>query len=150
MWCVEGNQNYMCKKIFRLDFLLRSYWQISRFKRNCPKYHTLQNHNFLFCTFQDLLPLPYKVCCRDMQGLATLSVLRVAYTSIKEWPTWLWIEKSPVDDRSKCNSCQYDGNGTFFGGQIWFLEMNWFSNVHIFKCPSWQSVPRGGWNIFQE
>ena len=63
--------SHMCKRIFRFELQLSSYWQNIKFSRNCPKFHVFTK-NVIFkhnCTFIDQLLHPYKFYGRDMSGI---------------------------------------------------------------------------------
>ena len=61
----------MCKRIFKFELQLSSYWQNIKFSRYCPKFHILTNiviFQVYLQLFRQLLH-PYKFYGRDMSGI---------------------------------------------------------------------------------
>ena len=63
----------MCKRIFKFELQLSSYWQNIKFSRYWPKFHIFTNivicENKYICNFLDQLLHPYKLYGRDMLGI---------------------------------------------------------------------------------
>ena len=63
---------HMCKRIFKFELQLSSYWQNIKFSRYCPKFHIFTNIVIFFKyirNFLDQLLHPYKFYVRDMSGI---------------------------------------------------------------------------------
>ena len=60
----------MCKRIFKFELQLSSYWQSIKFSRYCPKFYIFTNIVIfqVYCNFLDQLLHPYKFYGRDMSG----------------------------------------------------------------------------------
>ena len=63
--------SHMCKRIFKFELQLGSYWQNIKFSRYCPKF-LIFTKILIFkyiCNFLDQLLHPYKFCRRDRSGI---------------------------------------------------------------------------------
>ena len=61
----------MCKRIFKFELQLSSYWQNIKFSQYCPKFHIFTKIIIfhIMCNFLDQLLHPYKFHGRDMSGI---------------------------------------------------------------------------------
>ena len=72
--CASDNHSYnvshMCKRIFKFELQLRSYWQNIKFSWYCPKFPIFTNIViFQVYNFWDQLLHPYKFYGRDMSWI---------------------------------------------------------------------------------
>ena len=63
--------SHMCKRIFRFELQLSSYWQNIKFSRNCPKFQIFTRIVIFqeYLHFLDHLLHPYKFHGSDMSGI---------------------------------------------------------------------------------
>ena len=98
MRCAADNHNYvshMCKRIFRFELQLSSYWQNMKFSRNCPKFHIFTKIVILkyICNFLDQLLHLYEFYGSDMSGILFfifVSKCKVWYGGVGGWDAGGW------------------------------------------------------------
>ena len=62
--------SHLCKRIFRFELELSSYWQNIQVSPNCPKFLSHKSKFFKYiCNFLDQLLHPYIFHVRDMSGI---------------------------------------------------------------------------------
>ena len=93
--------SHMCKRIFRFELLLSSYWQKSNFHEIAPNFTYSQKSWFFKYNFLEQLLHPYKFYCTDMSGILRpifascepfkryFSVLKDIFLSMKQY----WIHQ---------------------------------------------------------
>ena len=77
----------MCKRIFKFELQLGSYWQNIKFSRYCPKFHIFTKIVIFkyICSFLDQLLHPYKFYGRDMLGILFFSFCQLWAVNLAEY-----------------------------------------------------------------
>ena len=82
----------MCKRIFKFEVQLSSYWQNIKFSRYCPKFHIFAKIVIFkyICNFFYQLLHPYKFHGRDMSGILFFIFASCEPLSVKEQLIYSW------------------------------------------------------------
>ena len=117
--CFRQTQLYVshvCKRIFKFELQLSSYWQNIKFSRCCPKFHIITKIVIFqfFCNFLDQLLHPYEFYGRGMSVILFWPI-PASRLWLKKWKISLlngyssWckhaINKFLIDNSASC-SCQ--------------------------------------------